>query len=244
MTGPVVDTASAQEFMREALAKITPDELDAIADELEVKHRRFRALLGPERGQPPSEEELRALLRSVFATRRRVKGLAEQVGLEPLAAAVRDLVAADGPVEQRFQDFVDRLAPVSETIRYDLASECLHYTDPARYWLWTRWVWDPTTRTGALPLVTMQEFDLDGGSAGGTYLRVGEAMAFVHETGQAAGFTRIGSGDFGVDVYLACVYAVYIFTAVRLRLTQEFNRVIPPLPELCRRLLGVHKMEV
>jgi len=167
MTGPVVDTASAQEFMREALARITPSELDAIADELEVKHRRFRALLGPERGQPLSEEELRALLRSVFATRRRVKGLAEQVGLEPLAAAVRDLVAADGPVEQRFQDFVDPLAPVSETIRYDLASECLHYTDPARYWLWTRWVWDPATRTGALPLGTMQEFDLDGGSAGG-----------------------------------------------------------------------------
>jgi len=118
---------------------------------------------------------------------------------------------------------------VPESIRYDLASECLHYTDPARYWLWTRWVWDPATRTGALPLVTMEEF---------------EPRPFVHETGQAAGFTRIGSGGFGVDVYLACVYAVYIFTAVRLRLTQEFNRVIPPLPELCRRLLGVHKMEV
>jgi len=26
-------------------------------------------------------------------------------------------------------------------------------------------------------------------------------------------------------------------------MTQEFNRVIPELPELCRRFLGVYRME-
>jgi len=36
---------------------------------------------------------------------------------------------------------------------------------------------------------------------------------------------------------------VYVFTTIRMRMTQEFNRVIPPLPELCRRLLGVHRMD-
>jgi hypothetical protein len=27
-------------------------------------------------------------------------------------------------------------------------------------------------------------------------------------------------------------------------MTQEFNKVIPPLPELARRFLGVHRLEV
>ena len=241
--GQVVDTPAAQEFMREALAKITHHELDAIADECQVKHERVRALLGPGRG-PLSEDELRRVLRSVFSTRRRVTDLCERVGPRVLAERIHDLVAGAGAVERRFQAFVDGLAPIAETVGYDLAGECLHYTDPSRYWLWTRWIWDPSTRTGALPLVTMEEYDLDGGSAGATYLRIGEAMAFVHETGRAAGFTRIGAGGFGVDVYLACVYGVYVFTTVRMRMTQEFNRVIPPLPDLCRRLLGVHRMEI
>ncbi len=147
------------------------------------------------------------------------------------------------PVQERFQAFVDGLAPLPQHLAFDLGSECLHYTDPSAYWLWTRWIWDPHARTGALPLVTMHGFELDGASAGATYMRVGEATAFVHETGQAAGFTRIGRGDFGTDVYLACVYGVYVYTTVRIRMTQEFNRVIPPLPELCRRLLGVHRLD-
>ena len=147
-------------------------------------------------------------------------------------------------MKARFARFADRFEGLDVPTARDWASEMLHFTDPDRYWLWTRWVWDPSARTGALPLVTLEELDLDAGSAGATYLRVGEAMAFVHQTGQAAGFTRIGAGGFGVDVYLACVYGVYLFTTVRMRMTQEFNRVIPPLPELCRRLLGVHGMEL
>ncbi|MBI3028730.1 MAG: hypothetical protein HYY64_04375 [Candidatus Rokubacteria bacterium] len=244
MSGQVVDTQSAREFMREALQKITEAELSAIADECRTKRDRFRALLARPSGAPPTEGELRALLRSIFSTRRRTPELLERARAERLASWIGDLVGGRGPVEARFQVFCDRLDGVPESLSYDLASELLHFTDPERYWLWTRWVWDPKTRTGALPLVTMEEYDLVAPSLGTMYLRVGEATAFVHETGRAAGFTPIGQGAFGVDVYLACVYGVYVYTTVRMRMTQEFNRVIPPLPELCRRLLGVHRMEL
>ena len=242
--GQVVDTESAREFMREALAKITEVELSAIADECLVKHERVRSLLARPSGAPPTEPELRALLRSIFSTRRRTTEILDRVGAGPLAGWIGDLVAPRRPVEARFQAFCDRLEGFPPSVSYDLAGELLHFTDPERYWLWTRWVWDPKTRTGALPLVTMEEYDLHAPSVGAMYLRVGEATAFVHETGRAAGFTRIGQGAFGVDVYLACVYCVYVYTTVRMRMTQEFNRVIPPLPELCRRFLGVYKMEI
>lgn len=243
-TGQVVDTESAREFMREALAQITEGELAAIAGELEVKHARFRALLDPARGALLAPPELRAVLRSIFATRRRVEDVLAATGAEPLATWIGELHEPGSPVQARLQRFVDRLEGVDETIRYDLGSELLHFTDPDRYWLWTRWVWDPKTRTGALPLVTMEQYDLAGESVGETYLRVGEATAFVHETGRAAGFARIGEERFGVDIYLSCVYGVYVYTTVRMRMTQEFNRVIPPLPELCRRFLGVRRLEV
>ena len=70
-------------------------------------------------------------------------------------------------------------------------------------------------------------------------------MAFVNETGKQVGFTDLGTGAlFGVDVFLACVYSVYMYTVLRLRMTQEFNRIVPELPDLVRRLLGVHRLEV
>jgi len=239
--GQVVDTETASEFMREALEKITAIDQNAIADELSVKSGRFHDLLA--RPRRLGADELRFILRSIFSTRRRVAAfLGGEVG-ERLPEWIHDLIHADASVQDRFQTFYDRLEAFPETVRHDLASELLHFTKPDDYWLWTRWVWDRTTRTGALPLVTLEEYELTGGTAGDTYLRVGRATAFVHETGKAAGFTRIGASTFGVDVYLACVYGVYVYTTVRMRMTQEFNRVIPELPELCRRFLGVYRME-
>jgi hypothetical protein len=44
-------------------------------------------------------------------------------------------------------------------------------------------------------------------------------------------------------VYLAAIYGVYLATVTRLRMTQEFNRVVPPLPDLVRRLHGVHGLD-
>jgi len=77
-------------------------------------------------------------------------------------------------------------------------------------------------------------------------MKVGVAIAFVRATGEAAGFSNFGvkNSPFGIDVFLSCVYAVYMYTTLRIRMTQEFNKVVPQLPELSRRLLGVWKLEI
>ncbi len=242
--GQVVDTESAREFLKEALARVSDAELGAIADEVEVKSRRFRQLLGRDGLAALGEDRLRAILRSVFSTRRRADELLQTVGSDALRDRILQLLYGDGPLPARFQAFHDGLDTPHEHIRFDLPAELLHYSAPDDYWLWTRWMWDPKTGTGALPLVVMDGHDLRGATAGETYVRIGEAVSFVKATGEAAGFTRFGDGPFGIDLYLACVYGVYVFTTLRLRMTQEFGKVLPPLPELCRRLLGVHRMEV
>jgi len=185
------------------------------------------------------------------------------VGEEKLRATSAALLYGSEPLQDRFQAFVDslsgywgdvRLAPkptpgkeadLPENILCDLASELLHFTRPDSHWLWTRWMWDPRVGTGALPLVVEDQYDLHGRDAGETYMKVGVAVAFVRATGEAAGFAKFGVGDspFGIDVFFACVYAVYMYTTLRIRMTQEFNKVVPQLPELTRRLLGVWKME-
>ena len=237
--GQVVDTETAQEFMRQALEMVQLPEMDGIAQELEEKSRRFQAALAE-----LDEQRVRGVLRTIFTTRRRAPEIISAIGADRLIAEIGGLVHGDEPVGLRIDRFDDALAAVEPAVRRDIAGEVLHFYDPERHWLWTRWMWDPALRTGALPLVTMQEFDLFGASAGQTYLKVGTAIAFVNQTGRAVGFTRYGSEAFGIDVYLACVYGIYLYTITRMRMTQEFNKVIPPLPQLVRRLLGTHRMEV
>jgi hypothetical protein len=62
-------------------------------------------------------------------------------------------------------------------------------------------------------------------------------------TADELGFHRMRTSPFAVDVYLAAIYGIYLYTVTRLRMSQEFNRVIPQLPDLVRRLHGVHRLE-
>jgi hypothetical protein len=240
IAGPLVDLETIQEFMREALGQISEAEMHAIEHEARDKSARFREMLGtPGAAVLLDREGLRCVLHSMFPVRRRADAILDAVGPVALAARVDDLLHGHEPLSERWSRFSENLhnAP-------DLASELLHFTFPERWWLWTRWMWDPDLDTGALRLVTMDATDLRGGDDVETYYKVGRAIAFVQETGTAAGFSAFSSGPFATDVFLACVYGVYLYTVVRMRMTREFNRFVPELPQLARRLLGIHGMEV
>lgn len=243
MPGQVVDTPTAEEFMRETLEKVSPEVLGGIAADLGRKAEGFGARLGDGAASSLSREDLRRVLRSMFTSRRRADALLDAIGADRLAAEIDRLLHGADTLPARVDRFHDTLCEFPEPA-FDLPGELLHFTYPDRYWLWTRWMWDPRTETGALRLVTEDSFELEVPGHGAGYLRVGEAVAFVNETGKAAGFTNLGEGLFGADVFLACVYAVYMYTVLRLRMTQEFNRIVPELPDLVRRLLGVYRPEV
>lgn len=241
----IVDVASAREFTKEALGKISEDEIVRIVGELQRKSERFRALLGSaDAVSRLAEEEVRVLLRSVFATRRRGGALLTGPGPARLRALILPLLHGAEPVQDRLQAFCEALDGVDPGVRLDLAGECLHYTFPQKHWLWTRWMWDPETGHGALRIITMDGYDLGAPTIAATYLRVGEVVALVNSMSRTLGFRWIADSPFGADVYLVCIYGVYLYTTVRLRMTQEFNKVMPQLPELARRLLGVHRPEL
>jgi len=247
LTGQVVDTPTAREFTRLALQKVSEAELETVAAKVEFKAERIAELVSAERLADWTEEDATTALRWVFSARRKAPLILGALGLEGLAAAVNRLIWGAGTAGERLQRFHETITGIGrglpESLGYDLGSELMHFADPDRYWLWTRWIWNPDSETGALPLVVMEEVDIDGDSIADTYERIGLAMAFVDEVGAAAGFRTPGHGVFGTDVFLASVYAVYMYTTLRMRMTQEFNKIIPELGELVSRLLGVHRIE-
>ncbi len=242
--GQVVDTESAKDFMKEALTNIDPGELDKVSEALAEKSRRFKERIGNVSVHPLEDSELQPVLRNIFSVRRQADRLLEK-SKGQLGGWIAELLHGSDSPERRFETFCGKLSPlIAEPLRHDFASELMHFVEPEKFWLWTRWMWDANAQTGALPLVIVEGVELEADSLGESYLRVGEAVTFVRLVGMSAGFTRIGRGPYGVYVYLACVYAVYVYTTLRLRMTQEFNKVVPQFPDLIRRLLGVHRLEV
>jgi hypothetical protein len=238
-----VDTEAALEFMKEATRLATTRELDEIGRQLVAKARLFRWCLENRTPSPGKDGDLTAVLERIFAVRRRARRLLREIGYDEFRERIDELLYGSGPVANRFDTFVAAVPSLGRKMSINLAGELLHYTHPERYHLWTNWIWDPVTRTGALPLVMQSEVDLAGDSPGAVYIKVGHAAAQLERMGQAGGFTRIAPGPLALDLYLACVYAVYMYTVFRLKLSREFNRILPELPELTRRVLGVHKME-
>ena len=241
-SGPVVDTGVAEEFLHEILDRASEDDLVAVAWDCARKAERFGELLGEGRAAHAGPEELREVLQRVFSCRRKADRILDAVGPERLAMEVDHLLRASEPVGDRLERF-DAVMEAVPGVGFDLPSELLHFSEPERYWLWTRWIWDPRADTGALRLVTTEEFELAAERRGEAYVRVGQALAFVNETGHATGFTDLRQGPFGIDVFLACVYAVYMYTVLRMRMTQEFNQIVPGLEGLVRTLLGVRDRE-
>src|SRR2546428_8078710 len=106
MGGQVVDTQSAEEFMRETLDKVSRDELMTVAALLDTKAAGFGALLGsPGQARSLGRSDLRRILRSIFATRRKADAILDGVGPERLGAAIVGLVHGDGVVTKAFVAF-------------------------------------------------------------------------------------------------------------------------------------------
>jgi hypothetical protein len=237
----VVDREAALEFMKEATKLASVAELEDIGLRLEAKCDLFQHLLAEERISDLDEHGLRRLAGWMFSLKRKAGRLVRANGLESLRTGLTDLLYGPGCGSARFERFVGSVEGIDRPMAIALASESLHFTHPDRYWLWTHWLWNPQARTGALALVTQDDVDLQGENSGEIYEKVGRAIAHVNAQGHTLGYPRSGRGLFGTDVFLACVYSVYMYTVFRVKLSQEFNRILPELPELVERVLGVHQ---
>lgn len=107
---------------------------------------------------------------------------------------------------------------------------------------WSRWMFLPSSRTGAVPLVLVDPECLvaDPQTLYGQIVQAGHFMNHVMES-----LRRLPDIDprYRHLTAFAMVYAVYLFTMTSWRLTEEFTRVLPPFPRVVASLLGIQRWE-
>ena len=235
---PEVDVPTAKELIEQIHEHVSVAEIALIVGELEAKSRAMATALLAD--GPLAAATLRAAFELTFVGRRRASALLGTRSDAELNDWARDLLAGEDQLGVRFERFCAAAGPLAGGAAAELASELLHFSAPSRHCLWSRWIWSPESRTGALPLLIGEDFELEADSLGEGYERVSRAFDVLDTSPEASAFRVGGGGRLGTDVLLACTYGVYMRTVLGLKMTQEFNALVPAMPQLVRRLLGIH----
>jgi hypothetical protein len=219
--------------------------VEAYVGAVKLKSAAFREVLGGGRAASASLDALRKLCACVATVRRRAGRHLEPGTFERTRSLVAALVdgcddtsTADARVARFCAAFPDDRE--HRWVR-DLAAELLHYADPERYPLMTRWVWDARTNTGVLREIWHGE-DVDGMS-----IDVPDGYDTFVQLRQELSEYLTANGVFRdvllyVDVLTAQVYAGYIGERGGSYLRADFATPEDPMLHV-RRILGLDGIE-
>ncbi|NPA32703.1 MAG: hypothetical protein GXO04_03650, partial [Aquificae bacterium] len=182
-------------LVRDYLIKILGEGEDFLQDfyqDVKEKSEFFQKLLSRENVKKLTEKELDALLERIFSARRKRKRIIQETGVENLKEAIRKLLYGDTggflglrkkedtrTWEERVEEFANTIRGVDKRAARDIAAELLHFTFPDKYILWTSWVWDPETETGAI--VFLKEEPPTGGKGRRMYGETYEQFEQVYK---------------------------------------------------------------
>ena len=239
------------DFAPDILASKLEQLLEAVADHggleafvaaLEAKHRLFAEGLTRDSLDVMDRRAVQTLLDTVFPARRRLNGVVAEMEEAELVGAIRELVHGAEPLAERMATF-QAAFPTGEDNKarraaMDFAAELLHFRDPERYPLMTRWVWDVNTVSGAIREFiagndAMSEIPL--GESPETYEGV---RAWMVETLSEQGFYR--DLPYLIDLVMAWAYADYMraMSSSMGLMKAEFGAKDDPT-EPARKLLGI-----
>jgi len=241
-TGP--DDPELQKNLQESLAQVSPKDVIAIADELAERHTRI--FLGIEADSAKVASSFPEIASAVTHTKANARTLTNhfaQSGFKRFDT----LLHGDAPVPVRVAAFVEKFDALDTRLALELATGLLHNTSPKDNWLWTRWLWDPTTGTGILPLLAGSVHNLVATNLADGYARVGSVTAMSMKFAEGTDLFTNGLMEderrepFANSAFLACAYGVYMYGTTSWRLSRDFNELLPSLPNMARRLLGLPK---
>lgn len=241
-TGP--DDPELQTNLQEALGQVAPEDVIAIADELAERHARL--FLGLQTGSASLASSFADIASAVAHTKANARTITNYFAQDDYSL-FEQLLKGEAPAPVRVATFAEKLNALDTRLALELATGLLYNTFPSQHWLWTRWLWDPTVGTGILPLLAGSTHNLNAENLADGYARVGAVTAMSVKFGEGTGLfvgelmSNEKCAPFANSAFLACAYSVYLYGTTSWRLSREFNGLLPTLPNMARRLLGLRK---
>ena len=212
--------------------------IERYVDAVKLKSTLFRQALGDGAVDGLELETFKGLCTFMATVRRRIGNWLTPDAFEDLQPGIRELFDEASDVDSRIETFCARF-PQDKEHRWvrDLAVELLHNSEPERFPLMNRWVWDAAANTGVLREIWFGD-DVDHlripvGDGYATYLMLREELSrFLSDEGIFRDVLQY------VDILCAQVYAGYISEQGGSYLRTDFSAPEDPMQHT-RRLLGL-----
>lgn len=223
--------------------------LEALLTSLQMKSQLFSSLLNPQSLPSLSMEGIEALLETVFSARRRLFPALQALGVEAARSAIHELLYGDTALVERLQAFSE-IVPIDESAdketrkqaaknrraAFDFGAEMLHFNNPVKYPLMTRWVWDQNTVSGALREFIRGNDSLPDVPLGNSPEMFEGARAWLAEQIAEQGLYK--DVPFWIDLVEAQAYSEYFRSMAEGMLSADFGRGITPQEQL-KKFLGI-----
>ena len=224
-------------------------ELESLLASLQAKSRLFSALLSEDALSSLTLEEVESLLETVFSARRRVFPALQALGADAVRGAIQELLYGNMALAERLQKFSE-IVPLDEAAdketrkqaaknrraAFDFGAEMLHFNNPVKYPLMTRWVWDQNTVSGALREFIRGNDSLPDVPLGNSPEMFEGARAWLAEQIAEQGLYK--DVPFWIDLILAQAYSEYFRSMAEGMLSADFGRGTTPQEQL-QKFLGI-----
>ena len=212
--------------------------IERYVDAVKLKNAMFQQALDRSAIDGLDLETFKGLCTFMATVRRRIGDWLSESAFGDLRGRVVALFDDDVPVDARIDTFCDEF-PRDGRHRWvrDLAAELLHNSDPERFPLMNRWVWDAAANTGVLREIwhadDIDHITIPVSDGYGTFLVLREELSrFLSDEGFFRDVLQY------VDILCAQVYATYICEQGGSYLRTDFSAPEDPMQHT-RRLLGL-----
>lgn len=215
--------------------------IERYVEAVKLKWTMFQEAL---RDNDPSGLELetfKGLCTFTASVRRRIGSYLEEDSFDAVREAIAELLTDSkdtSTTDDRVRAFCARF-PTGKKYRWvrDLAAEILHNTDPERYPLMCRWIWDHKANSGVIREIwhgdEVDHMTIPVADGYGTFVMLREELSqFLTSNGLFSDILVY------IDLLCAQVYAGYICEQGSTYLRSDFSTAEDPL-EHTRRLLGL-----
>lgn len=223
--------------------------INAFLDSLQAKHEMFSNLLADDKLADLTMESVEALLETVFSARRRVYPSFELLGIENAKKRIRNLLYSNASLLDRLNQFSDvvvgdegadkqarKLIAKNKRAAFDFGAELLHFNNPIKYPLMTRWVWDQNTVSGALREFIRGNDTMPDVPLGNSPEMYEGARAWLAIQLAEQGLYK--DVHFWVDLVLAQAYSEYFRSMAEGMLSADFGRASRPSDHI-KKFLGI-----
>ncbi|AWR97971.1 hypothetical protein DFR86_10775 [Acidianus sulfidivorans JP7] len=191
----------------------TKKSLNLIIEAMKMKSQDLRKL------DIQTEQDVKKLFDSIFYSKKHYQEVVSKTTIPELQVAYNFLKNTNASYDERVENFVSKVKGGTKEDIEDMAKEIIHFLEPEKYPLWTRWIWNENRHTGSITYVLKDDAKLKSES---------DFFATVEELKKVLDIFGLSSSDYYyTTVFLVYAYVRYLDYTLHLAVDKKAAGLLP-----------------